>query len=159
MVPQIGKGTLSNVTTRKVRRNRSKDKCTTIDKYNPIYMCEHALKADHKCVYAICNKCKLEMDEMHHDNNGCSKATRSTFRNVVKNNINDGRGFKRAMTNKYASRSDPRSDINKCDHTLCNLKPHYDTSYYEETYLIKQKTQETPFPFACAKCRKEIRKK
>ena len=40
-------------------------------------MCEHALKADHKCVYAICNKCKLEMDEMHHDNNGCSKATMS----------------------------------------------------------------------------------
>ena len=122
-------------------------------------MCEHALKADHKCVYAIYNKCKLEMDEMHHDNNGCSKATRSTFRNVVKNNINDERGFKCAMTNKYASRSDPRSDKNKCDHTLCNLKPHYDTLYYKDAYLIKQKMQETSFPFTCAKCRKEICKK
>ena len=130
-----------------------------IDRFNPIYVCEHALKNNHKCVYAICNKCKLEMDAIHHESVGCAKTTRSTFRNVVNNNIQDGRGFKRAMTNKYATTSDPKSAKNKCDHILCNLKAHYDTSYYEDSYLSKQRTQKACFPFCCSKCKKEIRKK
>ena len=139
--------------------NKYEEVYTIIDKFNPIYMCEHALKSDHKCVYAVCNICKIQMDNMHYENIGCAKTTRSTFRNVINNNIQDGRGFKRAMTNKYASDCHPRSAKNKCDHTLCNLKAHYDTSYYEDAYLLKQKTQEASFPFYCSKCKKEIRRK
>ena len=131
---------------------------TTIGKFNPIYMREHALKSDHKCVYAVCSRCKIKMDNMHYENVGCTKTTRSTFRNVINNNIQDGRGFKRAMTNKYASDNHPRSEKNKCNHTLCNLKAHYDTLYYEDAYLLKQKIQEA-FPFYCSKCKKEICRK
>ena len=131
---------------------------TVIDKFNPVFMCEYALKVEHKCKYAVCNKCKLEIDKMHYDNNGCTKTTRSSFKNVVDTNINDSRSFKRSMTNKYAGVRNQLDHNMKCDHTLCNLKPHYDTSYYEQTYLNKQRLQNKNFPFHCEKCKKEIRK-
>ena len=98
------------------------------------------------------------MDRMHYDNNGCTKTTRSSFKNVMETNINDTRAFKRTLTNKYAGIRDPMDNVLKCDHTLCNLKPHYNTLYYEEAYLNKQKALNKSFPFRCVECKKEIRK-
>ena len=131
---------------------------------NPVHYCVNAFLATHKCTFAICSKCKNNLEEHEYLLQGSAKRTRRALHNTSKR-ANSAAGLKEALNKKYQNRIGGKKKIpeGQCDedydHDCRNLKSTCDDSYFDSAFLKQVKKSNRPFPTKCRNCDAEFRKK
>ena len=84
----------SSLTTHKTQNNSSK--VFVVGICNPVHYCVNAFLATHKCTFAICSKCKNNLEEHEYLLQGSAKRTRRALHNTSKR-ANSAAGLKEAL--------------------------------------------------------------
>ena len=133
---------------------------TIVNELNPVHHCINAFQRDSKCDYALCNNCKLEIE--NEEFQGSVKRTRSAYRNNNENARSDNIGsLKKAITEKYqnaSSRTNNELDED-CDHNIHSLKFTVDKTNFEGSFLFQVKKKGRNYPINCSRCHIEFRNK
>ena len=130
---------------------------TIVNELNPVHHCINAFQRDSECEYALCNECKITIENRDLQRSG--KRIRSAYRFNNDSTYNeDIATIKRNFTERYHNTSPETNDEvdEDCNHKVHNLKFTVDKTNFDSTFLFQVKKMGRNYPTNYSKCHIEF---
>ena len=124
---------------------------TLMSDMQPVYLCMNARRAEHKCKWALCYSCKVNQEEMAHNNQEITNNKRRSNRHAIGTSAQDVR---KAINAKYDNNMCHSQEVTKhlCRHDIKYLIDFSAKEYFTKSYQEKIESDDISFPIKCVDC-------
>ena len=109
--------------------------------HTPIYVCHNALMTTTQCDYALCSKCKSDIDSKKVS---ITNDKRQSRRKIL--------GEENKRKTRYSVSKENTNCTEECKHSPKDLVCLFDGSYFSKDRIDSLKRYGTKYPFSCNEC-------